>query len=127
MGRSSLHAWLLWCAATDATFERREVRGSAALVGKCIHCGKKLVLGMDGCPLSDASLEHIVPKTHGGTDSLDNLAVACRRCNVQKGYRHDHGRADDPKLRAVIETLRQRRAKRWREPLEGLVLPPLPS
>jgi hypothetical protein len=30
-------------------------------------------------------IEHIVAKQHGGRDELDNLALACRRCNLQKG------------------------------------------
>jgi hypothetical protein len=30
-------------------------------------------------------VEHIVPKQHGGGDSLDNLALSCRRCNLYKG------------------------------------------
>jgi 5-methylcytosine-specific restriction endonuclease McrA len=30
-------------------------------------------------------VEHIVPRQHGGSDSLDNLAYACARCNRYKG------------------------------------------
>jgi hypothetical protein len=30
-------------------------------------------------------IEHIVAKQHGGHDTLDNLALACHRCNLQKG------------------------------------------
>jgi 5-methylcytosine-specific restriction endonuclease McrA len=30
-------------------------------------------------------IEHIVAKQHGGRDEMDNLALACRRCNLQKG------------------------------------------
>lgn len=30
-------------------------------------------------------LEHIVARQHGGTDQPDNLAWACRRCNLFKG------------------------------------------
>lgn len=30
-------------------------------------------------------VEHIVAKQHGGTDDADNLALACHRCNLQKG------------------------------------------
>ncbi len=30
-------------------------------------------------------IEHIVPKIHGGTDSPDNLALACIDCNPHKG------------------------------------------
>jgi hypothetical protein len=30
-------------------------------------------------------IEHIVPKKHGGTDELENLALGCIRCNLHKG------------------------------------------
>ena len=30
-------------------------------------------------------IEHIVAKQHGGRDDLDNLALACHRCNLRKG------------------------------------------
>lgn len=29
--------------------------------------------------------EHIVAKQHGGSEELDNLALACHRCNLHKG------------------------------------------
>src|SRR5690606_1105448 len=30
-------------------------------------------------------IEHIIPKKHHGTDSDDNLALACYHCNAHKG------------------------------------------
>ena len=30
-------------------------------------------------------IEHILPTIHGGTDELDNLALACIDCNLHKG------------------------------------------
>ena len=30
-------------------------------------------------------IEHIVAKQHGGTDEVENLALACHRCNLRKG------------------------------------------
>jgi 5-methylcytosine-specific restriction endonuclease McrA len=30
-------------------------------------------------------IEHIVPKQHGGSDDSGNLALACQRCNLNKG------------------------------------------
>lgn len=43
---------------------------------KCCYCGKENV------PLE---VEHIVPKSRGGTDRIDNLCLACRDCNQRKG------------------------------------------
>jgi hypothetical protein len=30
-------------------------------------------------------IEHIIARQHGGSDALDNLALACHRCNLRKG------------------------------------------
>jgi hypothetical protein len=30
-------------------------------------------------------IEHIIPRQHGGTDDVSNLALACPNCNFQKG------------------------------------------
>lgn len=42
-----------------------------------------------GAGLEIAQLDHIQPKTRGGADSLENLATACRYCNLLKGN-HDN-------------------------------------
>lgn len=117
MGSRRKQRRLLDVAATDRTFERKELAGQPVLEGKCIHCQRKLVLRMDGAPLNGATLEHIVPKNHGGNDDLENLAIACARCNSEKGLRHDHKPIEDAKARAVVERLLERRRARMREPI----------
>ena len=42
----------------------------------CVYCGIKDV------PLE---VEHIVPKSRGGVDSIGNLTIACNKCNQSKG------------------------------------------
>ncbi len=42
----------------------------------CAYCGKKEI------PLQ---VEHIVPKSRGGTDRVSNLTIACEKCNLKKG------------------------------------------
>lgn len=37
--------------------------------------------------LRRADLEHIRPLSRGGSDTLENLALACNRCNIQKSVR----------------------------------------
>ena len=113
---SRTHRTLLAIAATDRTFERALQRGREVWSGKCIHCNRRLSLALDGTPISRATIEHIVPRNHGGTDALENLAIACSGCNHEKGHRHDVQHASDPALLAVIERLQQRRRKRWRDP-----------
>lgn len=44
--------------------------------GKCFYCGT---------PTQNYEVEHIVPKSKGGVDSINNLVLACRSCNVSKG------------------------------------------
>ena len=125
MGSARRHAQLLWCAATDRTFERAELKGEEVLAGKCIHCNCVVCVDLDGTRRLRATVEHIVPRTHGGSDTLENLAIACGRCNGAKGIRHDPSPWGDPKLMAMIERLQERKRKRLREPLVGLTLPPL--
>lgn len=79
MGARRKQKRLLELAASDRTFEQKELDGAPILEGKCIHCRKKLALHADGTPLNGATLEHIVPKHHGGTDALENLAIARAR------------------------------------------------
>jgi 5-methylcytosine-specific restriction endonuclease McrA len=115
---------LLWIAATDATFELDHDR--RVIEGKCIHCGRRLRLRVDGKPISRATIEHIVARTHGGGDELENLAIACAGCNAGKGHRLDVRSADDPKLQQVQSTLAQRRRRRWRSPPDDWDLPSRP-
>ena len=109
------HDRLLWCAAYDRTFVFSGGR-NGQWSGRCIHCNRKVGLEADGRPFGGTTLEHIVPRHHGGTDRFDNLAIACSRCNNQKGTRLDTLRRDDPQLVKVIEFLRARREARLREP-----------
>ncbi|NES84582.1 MAG: HNH endonuclease [Moorea sp. SIO2B7] len=43
---------------------------------KCTYCGKKDI------PLQ---VEHIQPKSKGGSDRVSNLCLACEKCNQKKG------------------------------------------
>jgi 5-methylcytosine-specific restriction endonuclease McrA len=110
------HLLLLAAAVTDATFERQTLDGQTVWIGKCLHCNRKLVVRDDGVSLGEATLEHVWPQTHGGTNELANLGVACARCNRDKGRRHDHTRGE--RLDAIVAFLRQRRQARWRDPAD---------
>jgi 5-methylcytosine-specific restriction endonuclease McrA len=101
-------------AESDATFERQDVRGRGYLVGKCIHCQTRVSVPLDPDETAHATLEHIVPRHHGGSDDAENLAVACPRCNQAKGKRLDGRRRDDPTLERVIALLQERRRARLR-------------
>ena len=40
----------------------------------CFYCGQ---IGR--------TLDHVVPKSRGGSDDRENLVIACERCNSSKG------------------------------------------
>lgn len=45
------------------------------------------------------TLEHIIPKSLGGLDNIDNLALACRRCNER---RYNFLAGFDPETQTVV-------------------------
>jgi hypothetical protein len=64
--------------------------GSGSLVGpgltrivfdrdgwQCVSCGSH----------ADLSVDHVTPRSRGGTDDLENLQTMCIPCNVRKGAR----------------------------------------
>ena len=112
---------VLSIVASDNTFLQHEekwrfdppVNHQPCWVGRCIHCNTKIFVTSAGS--TDGTIEHIRPLCDGGhpTDP-HNLALACSRCNNEKGIRHDRhvgkgGRADE-----VITTLQAKRDARWR-------------
>jgi hypothetical protein len=44
---------------------------------ECIYCGSK----------TNLTLEHILPRSRGGPDTIDNAVWVCKRCNSSKGDR----------------------------------------
>ena len=83
--------------------------------GKCIHCNTKLAFDGDGRSLGAATLDIVWPQTQGGTDDVQNIAVACGRCNREKGTRHDHRRT--ARREQIVAELRSKRMARWRDPV----------
>ena len=58
---------------------------------KCAYCGAVNI------PLE---IEHIVPKSRGGSNRVSNLTIACRPCNQEKGSKtaSEHGHPNVQKL-----------------------------
>jgi 5-methylcytosine-specific restriction endonuclease McrA len=46
----------------------------------CQYCGKKF-------PMSELSLDHVVPRSQGGGTDWQNIVCCCLKCNVKKGGR----------------------------------------
>lgn len=74
---------------------------------RCEYCK----LHQDDSPLAALHVEHIIPKFHGGTDDLDNLALACIDCNLHKG---PNLTGVDPETNRVTELFHPRR-QRWED------------
>jgi hypothetical protein len=68
----------------------------------CEYCH----LHQDDSPLAAHHIEHIIPKVHGGTDDLNNLALACIDCNLHKGTNLT---GIDPQTNGVTELFHPRR------------------
>lgn len=45
----------------------------------CIYCEKKITKPYD------ATVDHVLPKKHGGGNHAENLAACCQACNADKG------------------------------------------
>lgn len=58
---------------------RNSVRQRAR--NRCEYCR----LHQEHFPFAPFHIEHVVPKKHGGSDALTNLALACQHCNLHKG------------------------------------------
>lgn len=99
-------------ASPRLTFYQRNVtrvqryRGGAF---RCNYCGVRLLDPVAHPNHADsATIDHIVPRCNGGDDNLINLALACRRCNEDKGNK------------SMMQWARQRVA-------EGLSVPRFPK
>lgn len=47
---------------------------------RCVYCG-------DPLPKSNATMDHVVPLSRGGSNGIENIVPACRPCNASKGNR----------------------------------------
>jgi len=70
--------------------------------------------------LARHQIEHIIARQHGGTDADNNLALACRECNLNKG---PNLTGIDPASRKVSRLYHPRRDE-WRDhfALRGAVI-----
>lgn len=53
----------------------------------CLYCGKLLIPPPRPNPFNlehACEVDHMTPKSRGGTDDLSNLALVCKSCNAMK-------------------------------------------
>lgn len=65
----------------DLVFKR--TRAAEAQGWKCCYCG--VHMSVECKSKNSVTLEHVIPKSQGGTDNPDNLVAACNRCNTRRG------------------------------------------
>jgi len=53
----------------------REYIKERDVAGECIYCGSKTGLSVD----------HLIPRSRGGSESSDNAVMACKACNSSRG------------------------------------------
>ena len=63
------------------TIHRRKPKVIERDGNQCRYCGKL-------CLDREIHIDHIVPKSQGGKDDMDNLATSCKRCNGIKGAKN---------------------------------------
>ncbi len=96
---------------------------------RCLHCRARLQVRDDGEAMGHCTLEHVIPQAWFGeraatdlcsrvgddADDARNLALACTRCNHDKGKSHDARGPGDARAIEVISTLLAKRTARWRD------------
>lgn len=124
--RAALRRRLRLAAQTDAF----AVLDGGIWSTRCLHCRSALQLRDDGEPLGNTTLEHVVPQAWFGrraaaaltgqvgddADDPRNLALACARCNHDKGKGHDARGPADVRAYEVVDALLATRLGRWRDP-----------
>lgn len=50
--------------------------------GKCYYCGKKVG--------KDYTIDHVIPLNRGGSNTPENIVIACRHCNCSKQDKLPH-------------------------------------
>jgi 5-methylcytosine-specific restriction endonuclease McrA len=92
--------------------ERVKSRVRERAGNRCEYCQLEQI----DSPLAALHIEHVIPKAHGGTDDLENLALACIDCNLHKG---PNLTGVDPQTRRITPLFHPRNEKwddhfKWR-------------
>jgi 5-methylcytosine-specific restriction endonuclease McrA len=86
---------------------------------RCQYCGQSR-------PMSQLSLDHVIPRDQGGTTTWENVVCSCIPCNTRKGNRRPHEahmklvkKPKRPKLRTFLNVQISRNGpETWRHFLD---------
>lgn len=72
----------------------------------CRYCGRECFITDEQNRMDELTVDHVVPRSKGGGNNLDNCVIACRECNAKKGDKHPHEFVVTPagKRRPVVFT-----------------------
>jgi hypothetical protein len=85
---------------------------------KCHWCGKPTRLCLE--PVADqCTIEHVIPRSKGGTDDSGNLVSACRLCNSRRAYEDQMGLPEGSLLGTFPVTHRQKKQFGFPVPVQG--------
>lgn len=73
---------------------------------KCFWCEAEIVRCNEERP-NRATIDHLQPKSKGGTNSIHNMVASCYDCNTRKGNRFPISRSLSRKLVKIGFTLRE--------------------
>ena len=63
----------------------------------CRYCLKALRADFKGSKDEQITIDHLIPRSKGGTESWDNLAICCYECNQIKGNSDHNEYGQKPK------------------------------
>jgi hypothetical protein len=81
---------------------RKQVRERAAY--RCEYCH-----ALEEASAAQFEIDHIHPRSLGGSDALENLALACQRCN---SYRYNFTQGIDPETQKPVPLFNPRQ-QQW--------------
>ena len=67
-----------WSKDNNSSKDDIERLITLSLGSNCKYCGERI-------DVNNMGLDHKIPVNRGGSKSLDNLHIVCKRCNTRKG------------------------------------------
>lgn len=99
-------------------WSRETVRLGIRASFRCEYCDRYLLGSIED--YHTWQVEHIIPVSKGGSEDLDNKAIACEACNLMKRVNLPEGDTRAERLRSARHLIYEKR-KRKQEELDELL------